>query len=232
MDATAIIVAAGAGRRIGGNPPKIFLPLCGRAMLLRTLDRFYSARTIGRIVVVVAADQLSLAESMLQGDAASRNRPWVLQSGGATRQESVRRGLEKAGDDADIIAIHDGARPFVSPALIDRCVEVARDKGAVVVGLPVRDTIKIVGADRWIETTPPRGSLWEIQTPQVFKREIFSAAHAWAAREKIAATDDAMLVEIKGERVFLLDGERTNFKITVPDDIWLAETLIRQGRIP
>jgi 2-C-methyl-D-erythritol 4-phosphate cytidylyltransferase len=140
--------------------------------------------------------------------------------------------LEKTGDDADVIAIHDGARPFASPALIDRCVEAARDKGAVVVGLPVRDTIKIVAADRWIESTPPRGSLWEIQTPQVFRREIILAAHAWGAREKIEATDDAMLVEKKGEKVFLLDGERTNFKITLPDDIWLAETLIRQRRIP
>jgi 2-C-methyl-D-erythritol 4-phosphate cytidylyltransferase len=232
MAATAIIVAAGEGRRIGAPTPKIFLPICGRAMILRTLDRFFSAHTIGRIVIVVAADQLSRAEAMLQADAASRNRFWVLQSGGATRQESVRRGLEKTGDDADVIAIHDGARPFVSPALIDRCVEAARDKGAVVVGLPVRDTIKIVGADRWIESTPARGSLWEIQTPQVFRREIILAAHAWGAREKIAATDDAMLVEKKGEKVFILDGERTNFKITLPDDIWLAEALIRQRRIP
>jgi 2-C-methyl-D-erythritol 4-phosphate cytidylyltransferase len=232
MNATAIIVAAGEGRRIGATTPKIFLPLCGRTMMLRTLDRFFAARSIGRIVIVVAAHQLSRAEAMLQADAASRNRPWVLQSGGATRQESVRRGLEKTGDEADIIAIHDGARPFVSPALIDRCVEAARDKGAVVVGLPVRDTIKMVSADRWIETTPPRDSLFEIQTPQVFRREIISAAHAWAAREKIEATDDAMLVEKSGERVFLLDGEKTNFKITLPDDIWLAETLIRERRIP
>jgi 2-C-methyl-D-erythritol 4-phosphate cytidylyltransferase/2-C-methyl-D-erythritol 4-phosphate cytidylyltransferase/2-C-methyl-D-erythritol 2,4-cyclodiphosphate synthase len=232
MNVTAIIVAAGEGRRIGGNTPKIFLPLCGRAMILRTLDRFFSASTISSIVVVVAADQLNYAEAMLQADGASRARPWVLQSGGATRQESVRRGLEKAGADADIIAIHDGARPFVSSALIDRCVEAARDKGAVVVGLPVRDTIKIVAEDRWVAATPPRASLWEIQTPQVFRREIIAEAHAWAARETIEATDDATLVEKKGGRVFLLDGEKTNFKITLPDDIWVAETLIRQGRIP
>jgi 2-C-methyl-D-erythritol 4-phosphate cytidylyltransferase len=232
MNATAIIVAAGAGRRVGGNTPKVFLPLCGRPMILRTLDRFYSAATIRRIVVVVAADQLAYAEAVLRADAASKDRPWVLQIGGATRQESVRRGLEKTGADTDIIAIHDGARPFVSAALIDRCVEVARDKGAVVVGLPVRDTIKIVGEDRWIANTPPRDSLWEIQTPQVFRRALIAEAHAWAARENFEATDDALLVEKKGGRVFLLEGERSNFKITLPDDIWLAETMIRQGRIP
>ena len=232
MNAAAIIVAAGEGHRIGGDTPKIFLPLCGRAVILRTLDRFFSASRISRIVLVVAADQLSRAAALLQADAASKGRPWVLQIGGATRQESVRRGLEKAGDETDIIAIHDGARPFVSSALIDRCVDAAGDKGAVAVGLPARDTIKIVAANRWIETTPPRDSLWEIQTPQAFRREIIAEAHAWAARENVAATDDAMLVEKKGGRVYLLDGERTNFKITLPEDIWLAETLIRQGRIP
>jgi 2-C-methyl-D-erythritol 4-phosphate cytidylyltransferase len=232
MNATAIIVAAGQGRRIGISTPKIFLPLCGRPMLLRTLDRFFSARAIDKVVVVVAADQFAHAEAMLQADAALRNRCWVLQSGGATRQESVRRGLEVTGDDADVVAIHDGARPFVSPALIDRSVEAARDQGAVVVGLPVRDTIKVVATDRSIETTPPRSSLWEIQTPQAFLREIILEAHEWANREGIAATDDAMLVEIRGQRVFVLDGERTNIKITLSDDLWLAENLIRQGRIP
>jgi 2-C-methyl-D-erythritol 4-phosphate cytidylyltransferase len=232
MNAAAIIVAAGEGRRVGANRPKIFLPLCGRAMILRTLDRFYAAATISRIVVVVAADQLSYAEGMLQADAASRDRPWVLQSGGATRQESVRRGLEKIGEDTEIVAIHDGARPFVSAALIDRCVAAARDKGAVVVGVPVRDTIKVVAEDRSIAATPPRDSLWEIQTPQVFRRAIIAEAHAWAARERFEATDDAMLVEKKSGRVFLLEGERTNFKITLPEDIWLAETMIRERRVP
>jgi 2-C-methyl-D-erythritol 4-phosphate cytidylyltransferase len=232
MNATAIIVAAGQGHRIGGSTPKIFLPLCGRPMLLRTLDRFFSARAISNVVVVVAADQVGRAESMLQADAALRNRPWALQIGGATRQESVRQGLERTGDGADVVAIHDGARPFVSPALIDRSVVAARDQGAAVVGLPVRDTIKIVARDRSIETTPPRDSLWEVQTPQAFLRELIVEAHEWAKREGIAATDDAMLVEKIGQRVFVLDGERTNIKITLSDDLWLAENLIRQGRIP
>lgn len=232
MNATAIIVAAGNGRRVGGNTPKAFLSLCGRPMILRTLDRFLSARTIGKVIFVVAEDQLSRAKAMLEADVAAQKGAWALQSGGATRQESVRRGLELTGDDSDVIAIHDGARPFVSPALIDRSVEGARDKGAVVVGLPARDTIKWVSTDRWIESTLARGSLWEIQTPQVFKRDIILAAHAWAAREGVEATDDAMLVEKQGQRVFVLDGERTNFKITFPDDLWLAETMIQQGRIP
>jgi 2-C-methyl-D-erythritol 4-phosphate cytidylyltransferase len=232
MKATAIIVAAGEGRRFGGDTPKTFLLLCGRPMLLRALDRFLLARTIGKVIIVIAADQLSRAEAMLAGDAALEGGVWAVQSGGATRQESVRRGLELIGDDCDVVAIHDGARPFVSPELIDHCVESAREKGAAVAGLPARDTIKLVSADRWIEGTPPRGSLWEIQTPQAFRREIISAAHEWAARAGIVATDDAMLVEKQGGKVFVLDGERTNLKITFADDLWLAETMIQQGRIP
>jgi 2-C-methyl-D-erythritol 4-phosphate cytidylyltransferase len=232
MSATAIIVAAGEGRRVGGNTPKAFLPLCGRPMLLRTLDRFLSARSIGKVIVVVSPAQLSRAQAILENDAALSNGAWALQTGGATRQESVRRGLELTGDDDDVIAIHDGARPFVSPALIDRAVEAARDKGAVVVALKARDTIKQVSIDGWIQSTLARDSLWQIQTPQVFRREIVLAVHAWGARAGIEATDDAMLVEKNGGRVFVLEGESTNLKITFADDLWLAETMIEQGRVP
>ena len=231
MNASAIIVAAGASRRIGGSMPKVFLPLCGRPMILRTLDRFLSARMINQVVVVVAADQLAPAQRLLESDAALQSCAWTLQSGGSTRQESVRRGLQVTSADSDIIAIHDGARPFVSSALIDRCVQGARKRGAVVVGLPARDTIKSVATDRSVDRTPPRGSLWEIQTPQVFQRDVILAAHEWAARTGFKATDDAMLVEKRGEKVFVLDGERSNLKITFTDDVWLAETMIERGRI-
>jgi 2-C-methyl-D-erythritol 4-phosphate cytidylyltransferase len=232
MKATAIIVSAGQGRRFGGNIPKNFLSLCGRPMLLRTVDRFLAARTIDNLIIVVAADQLSRAGAMLDEDAALKKAgAYLLQSGGATRQESVRRGLEMTDADCDIVVIHDGARPFVSPELIDRCVEAARDKGAVVAGLPARDTIKLVSPDGSIESTPPRELLWEIQTPQAFRHEIISAAHEWAARTGVEATDDAALVEKKCERVFVLEGERSNLKITFADDFWLAETMLQQGRI-
>ena len=137
MKATAIIVSAGQGRRFGGNTPKNFLSLCGRPMLLRTVDRFLAARTIDNLIIVVAADQLSRARALLDEDAALQKAgAYLLQTGGATRQESVRRGLEMTGADCDIVVIHDGARPFVSPELIDRCVETAQDKGAVVGGVP------------------------------------------------------------------------------------------------
>ena len=230
--ATAILVAAGEGRRIGGSIPKAYLPIAGRPMVLRTLDRFISARAIGKVILVIAASEFSRCEAMLRAESTLDGRLWTLQSGGATRQQSVKRGLDALDAVTDIVVIHDAARPFVSPSLIDRCVEAADEKGAVVVGVPARDTIKVVSDDRWVQTTPARVSLWEIQTPQVFRKELIVAAHAWAVRQGVEATDDAMLVERLGKPVFVLEGERTNIKITLPEDVWVAETLIREGRIP
>ena len=232
MKVTAVIVAAGEGLRIGPNVPKPYLPLVGRAILLRTLDRVFGARSIEKVVMVIAASELSRCKGMLRGDSALGQRPWVLQSGGATRQQSVKAGLEKIEGDTDIVVIHDGARPFVSPALIERCIESADRNGAVVVGLPARDTIKIVSDDHRVLSTPDRKTLWEIQTPQVFRREVIVEAHEWAARSGFEATDDAMLVEQAGKPVWVIDGEKTNLKITVPEDLWLAEAMIREGRIP
>jgi 2-C-methyl-D-erythritol 4-phosphate cytidylyltransferase len=232
MKATAIIVAAGEGLRIGGKISKPYLPLCGRAMVLRTLDRFFAARSIEQVVLVVAAGELPRCEEILKGDSLLARRPWVLQRGGATRQQSVRAGLEMPGDDADIVVIHDGARPFVSPRLIDRCVESANQTGAVVVGLPARNTIKVVTDDHRVLSTPDRKALWEIQTPQAFRRGVIVEAHEWAVREEFAATDDAMLVEHAGNPVWVIEGEKTNLKITMPEDLWLAEAMIREGRIP
>ena len=231
INATAIVLAAGEGRRLGGDTPKTYLPIAGRPLLLRTLDRMFSASSVKAVVVVVAAEQKARCESLLSSDAALRDRRWLLQTGGATRQESARRGLEQVRTDAAIIIIHDAARPFVSAGLIDRCVEAAAEKQAVVVGLPVRDTIKSVSTDRCIQSTPERSTLWEIQTPQVFKRELIIDAHERAAREGVQVTDDATVVERIGTPVYVLEGERTNLKITLPEDVWLAETLIREGRL-
>jgi 2-C-methyl-D-erythritol 4-phosphate cytidylyltransferase len=229
MEAVAIIVAAGEGRRFGSTEPKAYLPLCGRPMLLRTLDKFCSARHIIQMIVVAAAAELSRCEAMLRADPVLQRCSWMIQSGGATRQESVKRGLDKVNADVDVIAIHDGVRPFVSSALIDRCVEAACDRGAVAVGLPARDTIKFVSEERWVQSTPERSALWEIQTPQAFRKELILEAHDRAVAQGIAATDDAMLVERMGAAVYVVEGERTNFKITVPEDLVFAEALIRQG---
>lgn len=228
MRVNAVIVAAGEGSRMGGTVAKPFIPVAGRSLILRTLDHFMQSRTVGNAIVVVAAKERQRCEDLLASDSALAKLRWVTQGGGATRQMSVRRGLELLDSDCKIVVVHDGVRPFASAALIDRCVEEAYEKEAVVVGIPVRNTIKIVAADGWVETTPPRRTLWEVHTPQAFQRSLLMEAHERACRDGVEGTDDAMLVERLGKKVFLLAGERTNIKVTVPEDLLLAEALVRE----
>lgn len=230
MNATAIIVAAGEGRRVGAGLSKVYLPIGGRAVLLRTLDQFFHAKRVNNVIVVIAKQDLARCKSLLDSDPQARERSWILQTGGSSRQESVRRGLEKISSDCDVVVIHDGARPFVSPALIDRVIDDARARNAVVVGVPVRDTIKVISGDRQILSTPARDCLWEIQTPQAFERSLILEAHQAAQRNNQSATDDAILVERLGKPVYLIAGERTNIKITLPEDLLFAEALAASGR--
>lgn len=226
MNATAIVVAAGEGRRMGGDAGKTFLPLAGRAMLFRTLDKFYDSAIVSNVVVVVAEKDLAFCDSLLRADQRLGSRPWVLQSGGSTRQESVRNGLLKLQSDCDVVVIHDGARPLVSVALISRVIEQTFAKQAVIVGVPVRDTIKVVSEDRRILSTPARELFWEIQTPQAFFRPLIVEAHETALRDSFSGTDDAVLVERLGKTVYVIEGERTNFKVTVAEDVLIAEKLL------
>jgi len=214
---------------MGAALSKSYLEVAGRPLVLRTLDRMFSSARIESVVLVVSAADFDRCQAMLRGDPALKQRPWILQIGGATRQQSARRGLEKIPGATDLVAIHDAARPFVSVDLIERCIDAAAAHGAAVPGLPARDTIKSVSAEGWIESTPDRARLWEIQTPQVFARDLIIAAHDKAARDRIECTDDAMVVERFGKPVFVVAGETTNIKITVPEDVWFAEALLRQS---
>jgi len=230
MRVNAVIVAAGEGKRMGGDAPKPFLPLGGRPIILRTLDRFVASQ-VQKVVVVAAEKGMPRCEELIRSDSRLGRLEIVFQSGGLRRQDSVGRGLARLDPDCEVVVIHDGVRPFVSPRLIDRCIEAAFKEGAVVIGLPARDTIKVISADRQVKETPPRDSLWEIQTPQAFRTEIIREAFRNAAREGAEATDDAMLVERLGKRVAVLEGESTNIKITVPEDLLFAEALLCAGLV-
>lgn len=205
---------------------KVYLPIAGRVLLLRTLDQIFLSKRINNVIVVIAKQDLERCQTLLRNDSHAGEQSLILQAGGSSRQKSVKRGLEKVSSDCDVVVIHDGARPFVSPELIDRVIEEASTRHAVVVGVPVRDTIKVISEDRQILSTPARHRLWEIQTPQAFERSLIFEAHEAAQQNDQEATDDASLVERLGKPVYLIEGERTNFKITVPEDLLFAEALV------
>jgi 2-C-methyl-D-erythritol 4-phosphate cytidylyltransferase len=230
MRVNAVIVAAGEGKRMGGALAKPLIALAGRPLILHTLDRFARSQ-VRKVILVVPEQQKQKFEQIVRADPQQKGLDCVVESGGPRRQDSVRRGLNRLDDDCEVVVIHDGARPLVSPALIDRCVDLALEEGAAVVGVPVKDTIKVVSAARRVESTPPRNSLWEIQTPQAFRVAIIREAHLRAEQDGVEATDDAMLVERLGRSIALIEGKRSNLKITTPEDLVLAEALLRAGRV-
>lgn len=232
MQVNAVIVAAGVGRRMGGDVHKPFVLLAGRPLIVHTLQRFAASQTVRKVIVVAAEEDLSRCQEVVRAEPELHSLECAFQAGGPRRQDSVMEGLGRLDADCEVVVIHDGARPLVSRGLIDRCVTAAFAKGAVVAGLPARNTMKFVSADRRVGETPPRASLWEIQTPQAFRVEIILEAHRRAAGKGEEVTDDATLVERLGKRVTVVDGERTNIKVTFPEDLLLAEALLKAGQIP
>ena len=231
MRVNAVIVAAGEGKRMGANVPKPFLSLGGRPLILHTLSRFATSR-VRKLVLVVAESDISRYPKLIQSDPQLSGLEFLFQAGGPRRQDSVRQGLSRLDPDCEVVVIHDGARPFVAPGIIDRCVEAAFREGAVVVGVPVSSTVKVVSPSRRVGETPPRDCLWEIQTPQAFQTEIIREAFRQAAPKDADVTDDATLVERLGRSVAVMEGRRTNIKITVPEDLLFAEALLRAGLAP
>lgn len=231
--ASAIIVAGGTGERFGSAAGKQLEPVLGLPVLAHTLRAFESASAITRVVVVCHPERLDEYESHAVAPTLLTT-PFTVVPGGDTRQESVAAGL--AGlmplRAAEIVLIHDGARPLVSADLIDRAVGVLVTDDSldgVVVGHPAYDTIKEVSGGV-IVGSPLRERFWIAQTPQVFRAEVFTMAHARAAREGFVGTDDSMLVEEYGGRVGVLEGPRTNIKVTVGDDLAVVEAMLaRQG---
>ncbi|HEX9879500.1 MAG TPA: 2-C-methyl-D-erythritol 4-phosphate cytidylyltransferase [Candidatus Binatia bacterium] len=230
MRVNGLIVAAGKGKRVGGETPKVFLPLSGRPIILHTLDRFAASRTVARVIMVIAESEMSRCEELIRSEPHLAALDCLIQRGGPRRQDSVALGLARLDPDCEVVAIHDGARPLVSPRLIDRCVQEALTGRSVVVGLPAQDTTKLVSAGGQIVETLSRDALWSIQTPQVFPVGVIREAYSRGARDGMEATDDAMLVERTGSAVWVLEGERSNIKVTFPQDLLVAETLLSAAK--
>ncbi len=217
----AIIVAAGEGKRMGGVD-KVFAPLGGQPVLLRATRPFQQSPLVDQIVVVVNGEKENRCRALVTGPEWSKVTDVCL--GGERRQDSVAAGLERL-DDFDWVIIHDGARPLVTADLIERGLEAAKETGAAAAAVPVTDTIKVVGRDEIVRQTPPRQNLRAVQTPQVFRFDVIQIAHKQDARD---VTDDASLVERLGHKVKLYTGSYDNIKITTPDDLALAEILLKK----
>ncbi|MGH8908736.1 MAG: 2-C-methyl-D-erythritol 4-phosphate cytidylyltransferase [Egibacteraceae bacterium] len=217
-----VVVAAGTGERFGHDLPKAFVRLGDESLLVRSCQ--VMRQVCGRLVVVVGDDWRSQAGHML---ASAGIKAWIC-GGGATRTDSVAAGLAACEtlEPSDLVGIHDAARPLASAALISRVFAAVRDGwDAAAPGLPVVDTLKLVGEDGAVVRTVDRGRLWTVQTPQVFRW----AALARAYQVPDQATDDLGLVERIGCRVRLIMGESTNLKITYRQDLELAEALLGRG---
>lgn len=219
-EVVAIVAAAGRSLRMGG-PDKLFAPLGGRPLLARTLAAFQHCPAVDRVVLVLAAESLAAGLALAEKEGLSKVR--TVCPGGRRRQDSVREGLEVLSTCAWVV-VHDGARPLVTPQLIEEGLAAAQETGAAACALPARDTVKRVDAQGRILRTLDRHRLWLIQTPQVFRYDILRQAHQ---RSRRPATDDAALVERLGHRVQVYPGSPRNLKVTTPEDLALAEALLR-----
>src|SRR5688572_22738764 len=221
----AIVVAAGKGTRLGGARPKQFLELRGVPVIIHTLRQFERSQEINKVITVLPAEDTAGFESLTkQFELKKAGR---IVAGGATRAQSVRNGL-KAIDDADIVAVHDGVRPFVTPEEIDQVVAAARENGAAVLTSPVADTIKRVQDGRIIETVS-RAELRRALTPQCFRLAILK--RAYEALDQLEAsgfeiTDDSLLVERLGVAVVTVEGSARNIKITNEEDLAFANAML------
>jgi len=220
-----IIVAAGKSERMGADVDKAFLSLGTRPVLMYSLQAFEQCPLIDGVILVVRKDRLEAARGMIQMFGFSKVRTVV--AGGASRQLSVMLGLAELKDDVKIVAVHDGARPCVTPALIEETILSAKRQGTGVAAVKVTDTIKEVDRGTLVSRTVDRSKLWSVQTPQTFRVDWLNKAYANAKKKKLTVTDEASAVEALGEPVHLVPAPATNIKITTPADLALASIILK-----
>ena len=221
MRAAAVLPAGGAGLRMGTGVRKQYAELAGEPVLLRTIRAFLGQPAIEWVVVVLPPEDAEDPPLELPDGV-------IVVAGGAERGDSVRSGLDAVPAAADVVLIHDAARPLVSGAVIERVLEAVGPDAGAIAALPVADTLKEVAGGR-VTRTVDRSALWRAQTPQGFPRSMIVDAYRRAAEEGVRGTDDASLVERLGGRVVVVEGDPRNLKITRPEDLQLAETLLAEA---
>lgn len=224
----AIVVAAGRGVRMGAPVAKAFLPLAGRPILVRAVQAVEACGLIERVIVVVADDLVREVHPLLSEHGCRKVTAVV--GGGPERQDSVFAGLSHLGA-AEVAVVHDGARPLVTPEVVAAVAEAALQTGAASAGIPIRETVKVVdGIDA--TGTLNRERLWVAHTPQAFRADLLREAHSQARAQGVRGTDDAILVERLGHRVRMVEDSPRNIKITLPEDLAMAEAYLLSGLHP
>ena len=222
---SVIFPAAGQGKRMQAGINKVLLTLGGEPILTRTLKTFSAVKEVGELIVVVAADEVAAVERQLQKVAGLK--PFQVVAGGSERQYSIYNGLQHVDKQADVVLVHDAARPLVTVKTIQAVVDSARAKGGAIAAVPAKNTIKVVGTDGLVESTPPRSTLWEVQTPQGFRKDILLKANEQALQDDFLGTDDASLVERIGVPVAVVKSDYRNIKVTTPEDLLIAEAFLQ-----
>ncbi|HTM34135.1 MAG TPA: 2-C-methyl-D-erythritol 4-phosphate cytidylyltransferase [Vicinamibacterales bacterium] len=228
---SALIAAGGRGVRLGAGQPKQFIEIAGQSILERSIERFATQPSVSEVVVALPPEHLEPMTSRLAALGWSQVR---CVEGGPRRQDSVENAFRAARPDATVLAIHDAARPFVPPAVIDRTIAAAVAHGAAIAALPVRDTVKQAGGSRGAEarpiaTTLAREDIFLAQTPQAFRREVLARAFEVAHAEGLDVTDEAMLAERAGFAVHLVEGDAGNVKITTSEDLAAARARLERA---
>ena len=223
---TAIVLAAGQSTRMGGGPNKQFIELLGKPLVYYSLAAFEQCRLVAAIVVVRRPDCARQAEQIVHEFRFQK--VVAFTDGGIERQNSVWNGLEKCDPATDIVAVHDGARPLVTPALIESTVASAQAHGTGISASKVVDTIKEANADKTVVRTVDRTKLWAVQTPQTVRLTLLREAYSKVFEKQAVVTDEAAAVESLGQKVHLVETPFLNLKITTPADLAVAEALLRQ----
>jgi len=218
---SAIVPAAGSSRRMGGEN-KLLASIGGAPVIARTIQALEQSPYISEIILAVREEELVLMAEICK--AYNVSKPMKLVRGGADRMESVMAALKECDERAAFAAVHDGARPLVSRAVIDAAIERAFSCGAAAPAVPVKDTIKVARGNI-VEYTPERATLYAVQTPQVFDIDLLRTALQSAADDNAPVTDDCSAVERLGKEIYLTEGSYENLKITTPEDLLLAEAI-------
>ena len=224
--ATAIIVAGGSGSRMGSATTKQMMEISGMPIVARTIAVFESVDKIKDIVIVAKAEEIGIYSEFIKKYNFKKIRRVV--KGGDTRQQSVLNGFRAIDDKCDFVAIHDAARCLVTKDNIEKVLDQAQRYDAASAACPVKDTIKITDKKGFVVSTPDRALTWAAQTPQIFKADLYRAAAFYALKQGYEATDDNALAEWLGARVKMVDCGYENIKITTPEDIGIAETLLKE----